>query len=207
MATDSVQLDLIAGYYHCDNCERMVARVRRTRRFRLCDECWRTIVPDYIEIPTQDGVRSSAWMEQWSQERERIAAYWEWHHAMEAKHPPHYTAPKPIPDWRTAMAEPDSLNPLCACGRQREPMKYMAAGATGLFGGPFRSQCAVCEGKAAVKVVFNAAAKIHPDWNDEDWLEDFWQRQRNLYDIGVLPDYWFELREGSESNGPPTTSV
>ncbi|MBK8188863.1 MAG: hypothetical protein IPK79_00250 [Vampirovibrionales bacterium] len=48
--------------------------------------------------------------------------------------------------------------------------------------------------RIAVEGIFRTAEKTHPDWDDEDWLEHFWQHRRELFDAGVLPDYWFTLK-------------
>ncbi|MBK8188862.1 MAG: hypothetical protein IPK79_00245 [Vampirovibrionales bacterium] len=189
-----MQLDLIAGHYHCDNCGQVVEHVQRTRRFWLCDACWQAIVPAYDTIPTQDGKRTAEWLAEWAPVREQIGNYWGWYHDMEKRYPPRYTPPRKPLELHYKPVDADSLNPLCACGRPRQPMSFMITTSPGLFGGPFRSHCEVCEAKLAVESIFKMAEKIHQDWNDEDWLEYCWQHRRELYDVGVLPDYWFTLK-------------
>lgn len=43
---------------------------------------------------------------------------------------------------------------------------------------------------AAVKMSEN----IHADWDDEEWLDHLIRAMPRAFELGVLPDYWFELR-------------
>jgi hypothetical protein len=166
---------LIRGYYRCDNCGDTTApHVRQSRRWRLCDRCWAAIVP-----------------EDWG-DTAAVARYWQAYAHMAQLHPTTVAA-------RAVKASPpprdaDSLNPLCRCGRARQPIRA-AADAAGLFGGPYHHLCPVCQAEAQISVVIGAAQRLHPDWDDEDWLDMLERAFPQAFAAGVLPDYWLRRRE------------
>lgn len=190
MAADAApaQPRLIPGYYRCDDCGELADRLRKTRRFRLCDACYERIVPvvDTIEA-RQIG----------SPEHQAVTRYWEWFGEMDKRVPrrsePGYKARtrQPLAPTRTA----DELHPLCACGRPREVSAIArTTSGGGLFGGPFHRECAVCEARGQVERVVEFTAKLHPEWDDEDWLDHLYRVFPEAFRVGVLPDYWYELR-------------
>ena len=87
----------------------------------------------------------------------------------------------------------EDLNPICKCGGLREPSKFDTDRA-GLFGGPYRDRCPVCDAKANVPTLVRMAQVTHPEWDDEDWLEYLFQRYRKYFELGVLPDAWFAVK-------------
>lgn len=182
MATDA-QPALIPGHYRCDDCGRTVERVRPTRRFRLCDGCYERVVP---RLAPDVRVRAG------SPEAAAIRRYWEWYDGMEKRVPPRrvYTPParpKPRP------VETDDYYPLCACGGRREAYSFSPR-PRGLFGGPFQRECPVCEARRQVEAT--ARLTHHPEWDDEDWLDFLYRVFPRAFEVGVLPDYWYELRRG-----------
>lgn len=175
---------LIPGYYRCQNCGRDVARVRRIRRFRICDDCWEAIV-----TPTHPDVR----LRGVAGEDEIFAArdrFWGWISEMERRYP------RPLSRSNGRRLHPqreaDDYYPLCECGRPRQP--FSLGGQPGLWGGPFQQYCPVCAAKGLVEAAFRlASGGVHPDWDEEDWLDLLYQSHREAFDLGILPDYWFEL--------------
>lgn len=186
---------LITGYYHCDNCERTVERVQRTRGYWLCDACWAAIVPP-DDIAVEPGQhRNADWHAATQAERERIAAYGAWMHDMRKRKPLERGSASPAPAAVPAGCADEDL-PLCACGRAREPMRWIPPWqARGLFGGPYRQHCPVCECKLRVEAQHDLLLHgVNPDWDDEQWLDSLEQIMPAAFALGVLPDYWFRLR-------------
>jgi hypothetical protein len=174
------QLVLISGLYRCHNCDRDVAQVRKARWFRLCDRCWSEIV-----APTRPEHTGPLTDELW-QARER---YWQWYYRMEERHPAKQ-------NWQKShqpaqVRSTDSLYPLCECGRRR---RVIAIGQPGLFGGPFAQYCHECEGRHTVERLYEMAPRLMPGRDEEDWLDLLYKSHRELFESGILPDYWFELK-------------
>jgi hypothetical protein len=192
---------LITGYYYCDNCDRTVESVQHTRGYWLCDECWALIMPDWEQLeitPSSGQKRDPAWYADTAAQRARIAAYWEWLDDMQSRKPRRrrqsraalYRSYAGFP----SVLSSDDYYPLCACGQPRRPLSFMPRGASpGLFGGPFAQHCPVCEAKLGVEAIF-AMVGIHPDWDDEQWLDALQHTQPEAFALGVLPNYWFRLR-------------
>ena len=186
MAVEAEQLTLpgISLCYRCHNCGRDVGSVKRTRRFRLCAECWREIVPDY----TADAAHGSP-------EQAAIRRYWEWYRKMEQRFP----LPR---NWRPAIKkyQPPDLGafwPFCReCGA--ETQEYDFSLSRSLFGGHRATLCPLCDARKQVEAAFRLAGKAHPDWDDESWLDLLWQSNQEAFELGVLPDYWFVLRGRQE---------
>lgn len=196
-----MQLALVTGYYFCHNCERTVEHTRRVQRWRLCDECWKAVMPDWEQkvIVKRGVVRPAAWYVETEEQREKTKEYWEWYWEMDARYP---AAPRrsrrelyfSYLDHRNDAFDADVYWPLCSCGAQREPLKISHL-PPGLFGGPFRSKCKVCEAKARVESMAGLCLHlIHPEWDDEDWLDAMQKTIPEAFALGILPDYWFELR-------------
>jgi len=197
----NAQLELLTGLYHCDNCERTVNHVRRTRGYWLCDDCWAAIIPDWDQVTVvraNGEKRDPAWYAATQPERDRIEAYWCWYYDMKER--------KPLPQrqsraalYRSYRAAPalltsDDYYPLCECGQPRPPLAFVPRSAVlGLFGGPFRQHCPTCEAKRQVEATYSMIA-IHPDWDDEQWLDSLQKTMPEAFTLGVLPDYWFRLR-------------
>lgn len=185
MATDA-QLFLIPGHYRCDRCRRDVTAVSRHKGWRLCPRCVAAVVPSCDPLRGGDGkVRTEA-------ERREVERYWGWYWRRREHKPKKYSAPykRPKPD-----PHADSYFPLCDCGRPREAFNLRSRPA-GLFGGPFHHQCPTCEARAMVEsLVTPAWLGGHPDWDDEDWLDHLWRAFPKAFEVGVLPDYWYELRQ------------
>lgn len=181
-ATVNVQGVLIAGYYRCQNCGRTVDLVRRERRFSLCDECWLAIVeptqPDYTGLPSPDLFKA----------REM---YWTWYSEMERRYPARLSWKRHAP--ATPGRDTDSLYPLCDCGRQRNVLR-LGDVHPGLFGGPFASECPICEARHNVESLFRLAPGLVPGRDEEDWLDLAAKAYPEAFELGVLPDYWFELK-------------
>ncbi len=184
------QATLFTGFYRCDDCGALVERLRRTRRFRLCDVCYERVVPG---VPDEIDGR----IEYGSPEHQALTRYWDWYWDMDKRVPrrrePGYAARTRRPSAPTRTS--DELYPLCDCGRHREVStigRSMSGG--GLFGGPFHRLCPVCEARGHVERVIEFMAKIHPEWDDEDWLDHLWYVFPKAFEVGVLPDYWYELR-------------
>ncbi len=184
---------LIDGYYHCANCDREVAHVQREHGFWLCDECWEHIVPPEIRRGDDPDFRIKTPAQIAAMER-----YWEWYGDMVKRHRPYhddFARTRRYLSWRpTSVAlDDDSLIPVCACGEMREPLRFTTMPG-GLFGGPFAKYCPRCEARRSVETLAEMAANIHPEWDDEDWLEALWASHWRAFDLGILPDYWFQLR-------------
>lgn len=189
MSDDPSQPLLIPGWFQCDDCGRTVARLRKTRRFRLCDECYERVVPVLPEGRIQHG----------SPEQQAIGRYWEWYDEMERRVPPRKAAgqaPRPRPE--KASLSTDRLYPLCECGDRRQEVTFRRSEA-GLFGGPFHTECETCQLRREVSGNFEAATTwLHTDWDDEEWLDLLYRTVPRAFELGILPDYWYELRRQKE---------
>lgn len=187
-ATKAGQLSLIAGVFRCDDCGALVERLHRTRRFRLCDACYERVVP----VLPEDGRIVHG-----SPVHEAIRRYWEWFEEMEKRVPrrrePGHNAKTRRPGAMESTS--DRYYPLCACGRPREPLAFGGPGCQrGLFGGPFAHECPVCEARHSVESHYRGASSLHPDWDDETWLDLLYRVMPRAFELGVLPGYWFALR-------------
>lgn len=183
------QLQLFAGYYRCDDCGRTTDRVRRTRRFRLCDACYGRVVPEMQTITMSMMGRPA---------HEANARYWAWYEEMERRRPSRYSPPVKSP---VVVARPtDQFYPLCACGGRRQEMSS-TRGRRGLFGGPFLPECPTCRAKREIEGHVRAGSWLHPDWDDEEWLDLLYQVMPEAFELGVLPDYWYELQRGAAGTG------
>lgn len=173
------QQELIKGFYRCQNCECDVDRVRKIRRWRLCDKCWGKIVPDSgFERPPQS-----------EEERTQIGRFWGWYWEMERRYPPNRSYGRRQNG--NLVHSTDSYYPFCECGKRRRISPF---GEPGLFGGPYLQYCSICEAKRSVESVFALAGKIMPDRDDEEWLDLLYKSHSKAFELGVLPSYWFELK-------------
>lgn len=189
------QAVLIPGFYRCDNCGSDVARTRRTRRFRMCDTCWAEIMPDWEQSSVKG--RDPAWYAETNEQHNKIAAYWSWLGKMEKRYPLPYRK-RTRSELYFSYLQPeqwkaDDLYPLCDCGRPRKRLATVGE-PVGLWGGPFGSQCIYCEARSSVDAVVRLHQSIHPEWDDEDWLDMLFRVFPKFFELGVLPDYWFELK-------------
>ena len=174
------QIELLSGFYRCQNCGRDVDHVRRVRRWFLCDECYQKIVE-----PTRPGYGGRL-TEELYQARD---AFWRWCGEMERKHPVRRSWRKqPISQLERSA---DAYYPFCECGLARRESQI---GDPGIFGGPYLKYCPICEAKRAVESVFRMAGKIMPDRDDEDWLDLMFESHPEAFELGILPDYWYELK-------------
>ena len=187
---------LISGYYRCDNCGKDSENTRRTRRFRLCDECWTKIMPNWDQEQVKD--RDPAWYAGTDDgERQRkIEAYWGWYWDMDQRKPSRYRRRSRRELYASFLHDPhswsvDDYYPYCECGNRRE---VAGLGSPGIFGGPFARYCAICENRRRVDSIIEMTSAIHPDWDDEEWLDALYRIMPKAFETGVLPDYWFELK-------------
>lgn len=185
------QPSLIPGYFRCDRCGGDAERVTRYRRFRFCPACVEEIVPSAAPARGGDGVIRT------EEERDENRRFWDWywdvgHDLRPTKyHPPGRGAVEPV-------RSSDAFYPLCDCGRPRAVNEIGRAhgGGGGLFGGPFNRECPYCEARGQVERAVAFTARIHPEWDDEDWLDHLYRVFPEAFRVGVLPDYWYELRRG-----------
>lgn len=215
------QLILIAGGYRCHNCGRDVKRTRKAHRFWLCDDCWPMIMPQWEKTVKKEG-REPAWYAETAEQQAAIAKFWEWKYDMEEFYPLAFKAFRFVkvddllmPIMKNPFAghvnylsmakkvpaipySTDAYYPLCECGRPRPEHDFKGArDVRGLFGGPFKTYCEVCQAKREVESLLRLdISVIHPDWDDEAWLDALYKTMRPAFDLGVLPDYWYELRRG-----------
>ena len=181
----AAQPALISGFYRCDDCGRLCDRLRKTARFRLCDVCWERVVP---VIP--DGMKVT----DGSPEQAAVMRWAEWREGIERRVPPrrspgHAARLRPL---GVGSLTADEFYPGCACGGRRRERPYGRR--RGLFGGPFFDLCSVCEAKRSVEGHVGATSWLHPEWDDEEWLDLLWRVMPEAFELGVLPGYWFELR-------------
>lgn len=195
------QQTLFTGFYRCDDCGRLVERLRRSRRFRLCDDCYERIVPAVDTIEAKQ-IGSPA--------HQAITRYWEWYGEID-KRVPRRVEPGHAARTRQQPLRPrkaDEFYPLCDCGRPRQVSTIARdTSGGGLFGGPFHKECAICEARGHVERVVKLTAGIHPEWDDEDWLDHLYRVFPEAFKVGVLPDYWYELRgrgRGAAEDGRAT---
>lgn len=180
----SEQLALINGFYRCHNCRRDVSRVLRTRRFRLCPECWAMIIE-----PMNPGKTGDLTPEEY-QARDN---YWRWYGQMEKEYP----APR---NWARSQPAPllvaaADLYPFCRCGNlKRETPFLLGDRVRGLFGGPYFDKCPICEAKAAIDSMFRMRAAVFQNKDDEEILDQLQRTFPEFFKLGVLPGYWFDLR-------------
>lgn len=198
------QLELISGFYRCHACGRNVPETRQIRRWRLCPECWKRIAPA-------------------EENREEVRRFWEWHFEMEERYPlsgkwyrfrPVDTLPDGLsfnhfdlqaasvhgsPGRFKALNQPyemytaDSFYPLCECGEERP--EYEHGRVVSLFGKMRAPKCPTCTAKQNVESVFGMREGLHPGWDDEEWLDLLFRSHPEAFEVGVLPDYWYELKE------------
>lgn len=184
----AVQMCLIAGFYRCDDCGQLCDRLCKLARFRLCDACWDRAAH---HIPAGVTVSNG------SPEQAAIARYAKWREDMERRVPPRRT-PGHVARTRRLSAlsiTADEFYPLCACGeRRRERVYGSRAHRRGLFGGPFFDLCPVCTIKQEVEGYVKMGGRLHPEWDDEEWLDLLYKAIPDAFKLGVLPGYWFELK-------------
>jgi hypothetical protein len=178
---------LIPGFYRCDACGETVDRVRKERRFWLCDDCYSRHVP---QIDPAIKVRAG------SIENQAITRYWEWFGELDERVPPRK---QPGHAARTrspgAPERPtDTYYPLCECGGRRETIRFGRA-PIGLFGGPFQKECEICRIKREIESNVTATAWLHPEWDDEEWLDLLYKIMPAAFEKRILPDYWYALRK------------
>lgn len=181
-----MQLQLFAGRYQCQNCGANMDVVHRVRQFRICDTCYANFVLPASANNNLDAVS-----------RQRVAEFWEWYYQMEARYPTksrqvHFAPRLPLP--------PSDYLPLCDCGVERPELLRPATGPS-LFGHQRQTHCRGCEARLRVESVFRLADHIAPGRDDETWLDLLYRSQREAFDLGVLPDYWFELRHSTSKEG------
>ena len=192
MAADADQPYLIPGFFRCDRCGRDAERVARFKSFRFCAPCVEEIVPTWSPLRGGDGVVET------EEQRQENMRFWEWFweagNGLRNRRRRACGASRPKPVVAPGRAA-DAYFPLCACGRPREPYRHVPSDAPrGLFGGPFPPECPRCDLKRSIESAVRYTEKIHPEWDDEEWLDHLYQVYPEAFELGVLPDYWFELR-------------
>lgn len=171
------------GYY-CQNCRQTVPHTQRTRRFWLCDACWAAVVPAFAQ---ERGAATS-------EERAQIGAYWGWYAEMEKRYPARRSGRSGLHAARLApVRSTDDYWPLCECGQERPEFTHIRS-ASSLFGRARMPYCPACSARRDVEAMQRMAGKIHPDWDDEAWLDALFQTMPAAFALGVLPDYWYMLR-------------
>lgn len=177
---------LFPGFYRCDRCGRDVARVDRYRGWRLCPRCVEAIVPSASALRGGDNTIRT------EKERYENMMFAEWDERRRKHRPKRYSSNRRP---KSAMARAtDALYPFCDCGREREALSFGRAGEAGLFGGPFMKECPVCRARREVESMVKATSWLHPEWDDEEWLDLLYKTIPGAFDLGVLPDYWYALR-------------
>ena len=179
-----VQSRLFHGLYRCQNCGRDVVRVQRIRRFRLCDDCWERIVepiqPDHTG-PLSDEL---------SLLRDE---FWGWHNEMEKRYPTGRRAKYSVVRFEFQVNGGDYW-PYCAdCGQETKEFDHHL-GQLSLFGRMRHKYCPRCEAIKSIESVYGMRKTLHPGWDDEDWLDLLLRSHPETFEIGVLPDFWFELK-------------
>lgn len=182
MNTESAQMRLFPDTFaRCDNCGRDVRRVVRVRRWRLCEHCRAEILPGG------------------SGDRAAVERFWDWVYRMEQRDPtPISTAPVRRTE---AVRSVESYWPFCECGALRPASSLNLSPQLSIFGPARVGKCRRCEARSTVESVVRLADTLHPDWGDEDWLDLLYRSHRGAFEIGVLPDYWFELRRRAWLDG------
>lgn len=94
--------------------------------------------------------------------------------------------------WHTAARENLSHRqmelPICTrCGAGHTRFYDMGAGMIG-----YKSKCQRCDDEMAVEALFNGRTAIFGG-DDEGALDRIYASHRELFERGVLPDYWFTL--------------
>lgn len=211
-------MSLFAGFFRCHNCGRDVDETYPTRRFRLCASCWQEVMPGYDGTADDPGRRERQAAETPEQAAEN-AAYWRWYYKMELRYPlagKHsrwrqagalvdlpQRAIRPAPvraSYRTTYTL-DGLYPFCECGQERPEYEHALPNAPrSLFGGPRAAYCPACEARYQVESYARMAGAIHPEWDHEDWLDRLYEMIPAAFELGVLPDYWFELMHSLEED-------
>lgn len=183
---------LVTGYYACSYCgNRECERVRRTRRFLLCDKCWESIMPQW-EQEVRKG-RPPAWYVETEEQRAAMGRYWDAFYKMDKAHPRGQLLVRSSAPWRFLQPTADEQSPVCPqCGGRREPLLY--SDVRGLFGGPFQELCPVCDARSNVEGLMDMAMTLYPERDDEDWLDYLAQQYPRYFELGVLPDAWFAAR-------------
>jgi len=169
-----MQLRLFSDRYaRCQACGRDVARLRRVRRFRICDACYDRIVAEPGDV-------------------EAMGRFWGWYAEMVRKYPAPGSTRRRARVVSRGVAD---YWPMCECGRERPigPFEDPAAQRS-LFGPARVGRCPWCESRLAVVRIVQMARTIHPEWDDEEWLDLLWRSHREAFELGVLPELWFELR-------------
>lgn len=180
MEADIKQATLISGFYRCQNCGSDVPSVSKVRRFRFCEGCYREVVE-----PTLPGVEIT---DQNSPVIEARMRYWERIRSIEARHPKSKAGNKPK---KFAPPSIDPFWPFCRrCGAKTKERLFSSA--RSLFGRSRSAYCPMCEAKSGVEAVFKMASTIERD--EEEWLDVLYKSHREAFDLGVLPDYWYELK-------------
>ncbi len=196
----AIQSTLIPGFYRCHNCGCDVESIRKFRRWRLCATCWSQIIE-----PTQPGYTGPLSDELW-QARENL---WALVGKMEMRYPTKWNWTKNGRNgdakWLRARArEVDDWWPFCACGRLRQAYHHGYDGQLGLWGGPFEGLCEICEARETVRYVFETGPRLVPGRDEEEWLDILQASHPEAFELGVLPDYWFELKLGALMLGRET---
>jgi len=170
-------------YACCQNCGRGFDQLYRVRRFRVCAECYARIVPPFERAQTRDEVL-------------RMGEFWDWFSQMEERYP----VPKPVRrHLRNWQDETDigAFYPLCRqCGAETPEYDFALEYRVSLFGKPRAAFCPRCSAEMELETIYRHLTRDHPEWDDEDCLDWLYQSRfyRAMFEIGVLPDFWFELR-------------
>jgi hypothetical protein len=118
-----------------------------------------------------------------------MGQFWDWYGAMEKQYP------TPIPVYRPRQTQLQrnvaEFVPECpVCGRVRD--EFAPAQDISLWGKP--RQCQYCAMRGQMRSAFRLMFLSHPTWDDEDALDWLYQHYPQAFQLGILPNYWFEMR-------------
>lgn len=184
MPDDALQLQLFAGRLSCQACGGLVDELHRVRRFRICAGCLERVTPS-ADPHAAEYVQQNA-------------AFWDWFIEMSLRYPTPYRAPTRLQLLTVAAG---AFVPTCDCGDERPESRPSPGQPRSLWGLPRQPRCVRCEGRLVVESFARTADELAPDRDDEEWLDLLYQAYRQLFDIGLLPDYWFVLRRQSNHPG------
>lgn len=181
-----IQVSLFIGpYYRCHACGQDVVRVHPFRRFRFCDACWTQylapIRPDYTG-PLDEALSL------------RRDAFIGWYRQLEQRYPTG-RIPRYAHITHRHQDNGGEYWPFCAeCGTETKEFDDFL-GIESLFGRLRHKYCPHCEARHTVESIWRMRETLVPGRDDEDWLDLFAKSHPEAFALGILPDYWFKLKQ------------